>query len=120
MYYFIDNAKEVEIKVIDALCYTALPYLIIKDIQFFNSSDNQVPIPDYKIGDDNLVNGKSFQKKIFIEKSQEIKRMKFSVNDPNSKETKTLHIDLKQNSFLNKCVFDTTLKEYLDSMDGDE
>ena len=95
MYYFIDNAKEVEKKVIDALCYTALPYLKLKDIQFFNSSDNQVTIQDFKIGDDILVNGKSFQKKIFLEKSQDIRKIKFSIYDPNSKETETFHIDLK-------------------------
>lgn len=92
----------------------------IKDIQFYNASDNQVSIPDFKIGDDILVNGKSFQKKIFLEKSQEVRRIKFSVYDPNSKETETFHIDLKQNAFLNKCIFDTTLKDYLDSMKRDE
>lgn len=36
MFYFINRADEIEKYVIDALCVTFLPYLVISDLQFLD------------------------------------------------------------------------------------
>jgi NMD protein affecting ribosome stability and mRNA decay len=96
MYYFVDDVKEVEKKVIDALCQSALPYLKINKIEFYDASNNQIKVENFKVNDfDALVNGKSFQKFIFIENEKKATKVKFSIYDPNSKETETFYVDLK-------------------------
>jgi hypothetical protein len=39
MYYFIDDLGDIEKKVIDALCVTLIPYLIVKKVTLYNEED---------------------------------------------------------------------------------
>jgi hypothetical protein len=36
MYYFIDDLTDIEKNVIDALCVTLIPYLIVKKVTLFD------------------------------------------------------------------------------------
>jgi hypothetical protein len=42
MYYFIDKVNDIEKYVIEALCLTLIPYISIKDIQFFDEKQSLI------------------------------------------------------------------------------
>lgn len=64
MYYFIDNAEDIQKYVIDALCLNFMPYTTIKDIQFLDENKKVIK----KIDDTyDVPNGGQFLQKFWFE-----------------------------------------------------
>lgn len=66
------------------------------------------------------MNGKSFQKQLFLQNRSEVRRVSLGLYDPNTKSTNQLEFELQQNAFLDRCVFDAALRPYLNQEKVDE
>ena len=99
-------------KVIKALTGQIFDYVELTNIEFIDENEKRIDI-DHDVLSKH-VNGETFRKMIFFENNNLVKSIKFTVFDPKISDNRSETIEIKKNNKLDKCIFNMTLKQYLD------
>eukprot|EP00347_Sterkiella_histriomuscorum_P006776 403351474 len=92
-YYFIQNLKEIEKKVVEPLKKDFLEYLIVKDINILDLSEN---IIEKLVQEENLAHGDKFNMLRLLESTKDPKYLQITFFDPNTgQESKPPNIPIR-------------------------